>query len=471
MGGCETSKHTLTRFCRRYGKKPFQTMAVKKYIAEIQRGVRLQKPLGCPQPLYAVLLSSWKYDSVERPDFPKIVGQLKAVLGMFPKFVVSDDLWARLGGLPRNEVDAAAKGPIRPKAQPFAMLRSPTPTPTTAAVTNPFDNDDNDDSDDTPGAQTAVAVPGNPRPGATNPFDDEVDADDAAPVKPVVPDDAATNAAPAPIDINPDLAAELGLIIAPLAESSGVIVPESAEERDARHKARTAAKVAEKLRLARAAILNETGVDPGELDFLVLNGGFKKAPPVASKKPKKQAPVVAQKKKKAPPVARKSRGSATSVDSEADVVTINPDAEDPFAEYEVAAEEDEPNNDYSVDLSTDARSRDRKLTFGDSISWTIFAPKPLANTVDRKDAFSIRCARVVQDQVKLKELGENPDPAVYVPLVLRLCTSLEGMMIETRSYVARYSPASSPSLARTAHHVLPRTRTHVHAHAISALAS
>lgn len=57
--------YIVCELCRSYGKKPFQTLAVKKYIAEIQRGVRLQKPLGCPQPLYDVLLSCWRYDSSE----------------------------------------------------------------------------------------------------------------------------------------------------------------------------------------------------------------------------------------------------------------------------------------------------------------------------------------------------------------------------------------------------------------------
>eukprot|EP00035_Acanthoeca_spectabilis_P009211 m.164176 g.164176 ORF g.164176 m.164176 type:complete len:1161 (+) comp14651_c0_seq1:190-3672(+) len=411
-----------------YGKKPFQTMEVKKYIAEIQRGVRLQKPLGCPQPLYAVMLSCWKYDSGDRPDFTKITGQITAVIGMFPKFVVSDELWERLGGSSRTGAEEPS-APIRPTNGPIVTLRSRPSSPVISASeagANPFDNDDNDgENAETP--QTA-------EPRSSNPFADEVKAEAEAEKK----EQRQSTAPGVAVDIDSDVAFGLGLIFEPIPAQDS----ETETDRKLRRKARKAAKRAEKLRLAREAILKETGVDPGELDFLALNGGLgakKVPPPVAAKKPKKAPPALMPKKK--PPTVAPKR--SVSITSEASVdeapASDTSDIDDAFAEFE-GAEEDEPNNDYSVDLSSDARSQDRKLTFGDSIQWTIFAPKPLANTVDRKDAFSIRCARIVQDQVKLKELGENPDPAVYVPLALKLCTSLEGMIIETRTYLASAAP-------------------------------
>eukprot|EP00038_Savillea_parva_P002847 m.118287 g.118287 ORF g.118287 m.118287 type:complete len:1187 (+) comp10974_c0_seq1:213-3773(+) len=432
-----------------YGKKPFQTMAVKKYIAEIQRGVRLQKPLGCPQPLYAVLLSCWKYDSVDRPDFTKIVAQLTAVMSMFPKREVSDDLWERLGGAKRGKGDEHA-APIRPKIKAIGPFTAGG-APVHHEGTNPFDGED-DDANSTADANTPAAGPAasatngsasrhkNPFASAASSTGDEPSVS-AAPAE--VDNTVVSPTIPASIEMDPDVADGLGLIIALINGSGAAVTTESPEEKAVRRKARKAAKLAEKLRLARAAILQETGVDPGELDFLALNGGIgaKAAPPVAVKK--KKAPVVAA-RKQAPPVAPKRASRSSSLSTEETVAPTpvvngadNVSAVTSDNEMDVVDDEDEPEqeNDYSVDLSPDARSRDRKLTFGDSISWTIFAPKPLANTVDRKDAFSIRCARVVQSQVKLKELGENPDPDVYIPLVLQLCTALEGMIIETRFYL------------------------------------
>lgn len=88
--------------------------------------------------------------------------------------------------------------------------------------------------------------------------------------------------------------------------------------------------------------------------------------------------------------------------------------------------DDDDSDDFTIDLAPNARTTDRKFTFGGLLLWNIYAPKPLGKTVNPKDALSIRVARMVQACVRLKQLGDNPKAADYVPLVIRVVQAFDG---------------------------------------------
>jgi hypothetical protein len=118
-----------------------------------------------------MLLACWKYDSVDRPDFAKIVGQITAVIGMFPNRPVSDDQWTQLGGGPRDPEGTAPAAPARPKAQPLGATSAGGAAAAAGngaggargQVANPFGNDASESSDSEPPSGCASpAAPASP---------------------------------------------------------------------------------------------------------------------------------------------------------------------------------------------------------------------------------------------------------------------------------------------------------------------
>eukprot|EP00041_Stephanoeca_diplocostata_P006429 m.84826 g.84826 ORF g.84826 m.84826 type:complete len:1325 (+) comp16355_c0_seq4:235-4209(+) len=518
-----------------YGKKPFQTLAVKKYIAEIQRGVRLQKPLGCPQPLYDVLLSCWRYDSNERPTFSDIVARVQAVLAVFPSHVITDAKWAALGGgarreetdtptLPARALSPIASPPTAAAASPFGEMlarRSGSigsrpnlvgakSTPPSRNVSgnelNPFSADD-DNFNDT--SDTIKTAPGTPMrsplthrrmsdPGRKpmrrktvaldvprsslyrrqstgakrnnqNPFaeEDEDGADNptdvlsphkSAPHSP--PTDGNTDAtggdgdigghaetgdaiprwnSDGTIDLTIPLAETLGLLITPYTPSpADVAAAASTAAVQERKAARRAAKRRERQMLSAAT----TEIPPPA----------KKPPPVAPRSPSKKTmgapPMLGAIGKRALSAPHMIIKPATPTPTPADTPTQQntPAAasnvsfqmgSDSDADESDAMADDDDSDDFTIDLAPNARTTDRKFTFGGLLNWNIYAPKPLGKTVNPKDALSIRVARIVQACVRLKQLGDNPKAADYVPLVIRVVQAFDGIIIEIRAYLTR----------------------------------
>lgn len=99
-----------------YGKKPFANLK-DNYLSALQRGVRLKKPIGCPQPIFSSLQSCWSYEWAARPDFSEIVEQIKAVLSLWPKFndPLPDEQWRALGGGLRDKSEDIDIDLLRPQ--------------------------------------------------------------------------------------------------------------------------------------------------------------------------------------------------------------------------------------------------------------------------------------------------------------------------------------------------------------------
>merc|ERR1711871_880842 len=64
-----------------HGKKPYSEFSqgheVVTYAIE-GRG-RLQKPEGCPDSVYAILLNCWQHEMEERPNFSVVLAQLEGL--------------------------------------------------------------------------------------------------------------------------------------------------------------------------------------------------------------------------------------------------------------------------------------------------------------------------------------------------------------------------------------------------------
>lgn len=123
----------------RYGTKPFQMMKASAYVNDIQRGIRLTKPLGCPKPLYAIMYKCWQYESSDRPTFVELAIDIKKnVLDKFPTDPIDDETWEKLDGpIPRQPVDAVDQSgsvrssPMSPTSS--RNLDAPLPPPREAA--------------------------------------------------------------------------------------------------------------------------------------------------------------------------------------------------------------------------------------------------------------------------------------------------------------------------------------------------
>ena len=55
-----------------FGNKPFQGIKNADVIKLIEDKKRLDKPKGCPDELYSIMLKCWEYDSALRPSFSQL---------------------------------------------------------------------------------------------------------------------------------------------------------------------------------------------------------------------------------------------------------------------------------------------------------------------------------------------------------------------------------------------------------------
>ena len=286
------------------------------------------------------------------------------------------------------------------------------------------------------------------------------------PTEAAAPDPAPPNFAPQPDEnaLSPEMAEQMGLILdlGDSAEELGLILdaaPAEATpldpevERKRAREAKRAARRAKKLQKAKEAERLESGgrahrsvSAPAAMNdtMLVVEAGTVEvvaeepdqaaavtevAPPVESKK--KTPPPVLPKKKVAPAVLPKpsSRAPAAKPTS---TFPANTAEEQP----EVEEDEEEEENDYSIDLTPGTVSKDRVYKFYGTISWTIYSARPSASAAKSGVGISTRVKALVQDSVHLKELGPNPSPDLYTPIVVRLGRQFESIMTETRAHMA-----------------------------------
>eukprot|EP00039_Didymoeca_costata_P007022 m.95591 g.95591 ORF g.95591 m.95591 type:complete len:997 (+) comp13502_c0_seq3:459-3449(+) len=84
-----------------YGIKPFNAIPANKYLKAMMKGLRLERPRGCPMAVYQTLLTCWEKVPENRPRFSSIIRPIKEVLDKFAEqgmLTISDSVWAKLGG-------------------------------------------------------------------------------------------------------------------------------------------------------------------------------------------------------------------------------------------------------------------------------------------------------------------------------------------------------------------------------------
>lgn len=292
------------------------------------------------------------------------------------------------------------------------------------------------------------------------------------PTEAAPPDHAPPDLTPLPDDENalsPEMAEEMGLILdlGDSAEELGLILdatPEDAApldpevERKRAREAKRAARRAKKLQKAKdeaertesggrehrsmsapaamnaktlAAVAGAVEVLAEEPDQAAAVTQV--APSVLSKK-KTPPPVSPKKKKVAPAVlAKPSSRAPAAVPTPTFLTNNNGNGAEEQPEEE---EEEEEENDYSVDLTPGTVSRDRVYKFYGTISWTIYSSRPSATAAKSGIGISTRVKALVQDSVHLKELGSNPTPDLYTPIVVRLGRQFENIITETRAHMS-----------------------------------
>eukprot|EP00035_Acanthoeca_spectabilis_P021685 m.439610 g.439610 ORF g.439610 m.439610 type:complete len:672 (-) comp18403_c0_seq1:923-2938(-) len=60
-----------------YGKKPYLGLSNKEVVSKIDEGYRMEKPQGCPEGLYNIMLDCWKTEPMDRPTFESLVYRLE----------------------------------------------------------------------------------------------------------------------------------------------------------------------------------------------------------------------------------------------------------------------------------------------------------------------------------------------------------------------------------------------------------
>ncbi|XP_052436625.1 tyrosine-protein kinase SRK2 [Carassius gibelio] len=63
-----------------YGDDPYPGMDKKTCVQSIQRGERMERPAGCPEALYEIMLRCWRSNPEERPTFTELRGKLMALI-------------------------------------------------------------------------------------------------------------------------------------------------------------------------------------------------------------------------------------------------------------------------------------------------------------------------------------------------------------------------------------------------------
>ena len=52
-------------------------MTLNKVLEQVEQGYRMPQPLGCPDPLYQIMLECWNTDPEKRPTFEYLKHQLE----------------------------------------------------------------------------------------------------------------------------------------------------------------------------------------------------------------------------------------------------------------------------------------------------------------------------------------------------------------------------------------------------------
>ena len=60
-----------------HGRIPYPGMTNGEVLAKVEQGYRMPPPPGCPDPLYQIMLATWKQDAEERPTFEYLKYQLE----------------------------------------------------------------------------------------------------------------------------------------------------------------------------------------------------------------------------------------------------------------------------------------------------------------------------------------------------------------------------------------------------------
>ena len=61
------------------GAMPYRGMNNRQVLEAVEKGYRMPKPDGCPDPLYEIMLLCWRHEAEDRPTFET----LKSLLGNF----------------------------------------------------------------------------------------------------------------------------------------------------------------------------------------------------------------------------------------------------------------------------------------------------------------------------------------------------------------------------------------------------
>ena len=61
-----------------FGILPYPGMDMKEVVDQVKQGYRMSKPDGCPENVFAIVLSCWEAEPDQRPSFATIKAQLEA---------------------------------------------------------------------------------------------------------------------------------------------------------------------------------------------------------------------------------------------------------------------------------------------------------------------------------------------------------------------------------------------------------
>ena len=64
------------------GKSPYSSMPITQLIENLNDGVRMGNPAGCPDELHKIMLSCWQKDPTERPSFEKLCSSIETLLAV-----------------------------------------------------------------------------------------------------------------------------------------------------------------------------------------------------------------------------------------------------------------------------------------------------------------------------------------------------------------------------------------------------
>ncbi|KAL3310671.1 Tyrosine-protein kinase abl2, partial [Cichlidogyrus casuarinus] len=60
-----------------YGKSPYQGVELHNVYQLLEKGFRMERPIGCPESVYNVMLLCWAWNPADRPCFKEILSQLE----------------------------------------------------------------------------------------------------------------------------------------------------------------------------------------------------------------------------------------------------------------------------------------------------------------------------------------------------------------------------------------------------------